>query len=82
MSARVISQRQKQIDKGKNTTGYVNYVTIVPRDEREWWLKNVDGLIIHPATPDKRRPCSKRSWEGTMRKWRRSLHQYDDISNK
>ena len=30
-----------------------------------------------PRTPNPRRPCSKRSWDGQVRKWRRLLHQYD-----
>ena len=31
----------------------------------------------HPMTPNPRKPCSKRSWDGQVRKWRRALHQYD-----
>jgi histone RNA hairpin-binding protein len=30
-----------------------------------------------PCTPDIRQVCSKRSWDGQIRKWRRLLHEYD-----
>jgi len=30
-----------------------------------------------PQTPDKYQKCSKRSWDGQIRKWRRLLHKYD-----
>ena len=31
----------------------------------------------HPRTPDKMQGCSKRSWDGQVRKWRRMLHSWD-----
>lgn len=60
--------RQKQIEYGKNTDGYRNYVAKVPKDQR------VKGM---PSTPEKFQKCSKRSWDGQVRKWRRQLHAYD-----
>jgi histone hairpin-like RNA-binding protein len=30
-----------------------------------------------PRTPDKSQVCSKRSWDGQIRKWRRLLHDFD-----
>lgn len=60
--------RQKQIEYGKNTDGYRNYVAKVPKDQR------VKGM---PSTPEKYQKCSKRSWDGQVRKWRRQLHAYD-----
>jgi hypothetical protein len=30
-----------------------------------------------PVTPDKYQKCSKRSWDGQVRKWRRLLHLWD-----
>lgn len=30
-----------------------------------------------PNTPDKYQRCSKRSWDGQVRKWRRELHEWD-----
>lgn len=65
---RRLSQRQKQIDYGKNTAGYVNYIAAVPKSKR----KRED-----PKTPNKHQVCSKRSWDGQIRKWRRMLHFYD-----
>jgi len=63
-----LSQRQKQIDYGKNTVGYENFVKLIPKDKR---------LKEHPRTPDKYQVCSKRAWDGQVRKWRRQLHAYD-----
>lgn len=63
-----LSQRQKQIDYGKNTFGYERYIELVPRDRR----KRDD-----PQTPDMKEVCSKRRWDGKVRKWRRLLHQFD-----
>ncbi|GLJ49170.1 hypothetical protein SUGI_1037500 [Cryptomeria japonica] len=63
-----IRQRQKQIEYGKNTLGYKSYIEIVPREQRK---KN------DPWTPDVKQICSKRSWDGQVKKWRRLLHHYD-----
>lgn len=63
-----LCQRQKQIDYGKNTLGYERYTEMVPRYQR---------TKVHPRTPDIRQVCSKRSWDGQIRKWRRLLHEYD-----
>ena len=30
-----------------------------------------------PWTPNKNQVCSKRSWDGQIRKWRRALHRFD-----
>lgn len=30
-----------------------------------------------PETPDVHKACSKRSFDGLVKKWRRLLHQYD-----
>jgi len=68
-----LNSRQKQIDYGKNTVGYEKYLLEVPKNMR----KKGD-----PKTPDKYQKCSKRSWDGQIKKWRRQLHQYDPTSNK
>lgn len=64
-----LASRQKQIDYGKNTTGYSLYTSQIPRNQR----KRGD----HPWTPNKYQLCSKRSWDGQVRKWRRALHKFD-----
>lgn len=64
-----LSQRQKQIDYGKNTLGYERYTELVPRNKRK--------KFVHPRTPDIKQVCSKRSWDGQVRKWRTQLHEFD-----
>ena len=68
---RRLAQRQKQIDFGKNTIGYDNYIAAVPRRFR---------TRDHPWTPDPKVKRSRRAWGGLVQKWRRMLHQYDDSS--
>ncbi|GHP03095.1 hypothetical protein PPROV_000185000 [Pycnococcus provasolii] len=70
--ARRLAQRQKQIDFGKNTRGYERYSALVPREKRKF---------DNPWTPDKTAPCSKRAFDGRIRKWRRELHKYDEEAN-
>eukprot|EP00904_Undaria_pinnatifida_P003144 jgi/Undpi1/12830/HiC_scaffold_7.g02497.m1 len=53
-----IAQRQKQIDYGKNTTGYDRYRQLVPIYKR----KDTD-----PRTPDRDAKMSKRRWAGRVR---------------
>ena len=71
--ARRLEQRQKQIQLGKRTVGYERYRTMVHKRDR------VIGL--HPRTPNAKKPCSKRSWDGQVRKWRRELHRWDEGKN-
>eukprot|EP01120_Amphizonella_sp_Union-15-10_P010261 TRINITY_DN4086_c0_g1_i1.p1 TRINITY_DN4086_c0_g1~~TRINITY_DN4086_c0_g1_i1.p1 ORF type:complete len:339 (+),score=65.30 TRINITY_DN4086_c0_g1_i1:83-1099(+) len=66
---RRLEQRQKQIEYGYNTEGYKNYMLLVPKTRRR------DGM---PKTPEKKQKCSKRSWDGQIRKWRRQLHEWDN----
>jgi len=63
-----LAARQKQVDFGKNTVGYQRYNELVPKAKR---------TKQDPWTPDKYSTCSKRSWDGQIRKWRRLLHEYD-----
>eukprot|EP01116_Phalansterium_solitarium_P011579 TRINITY_DN27300_c0_g1_i1.p1 TRINITY_DN27300_c0_g1~~TRINITY_DN27300_c0_g1_i1.p1 ORF type:complete len:447 (-),score=58.94 TRINITY_DN27300_c0_g1_i1:214-1554(-) len=63
-----LSTRQRQIDYGRNTIGYDVYVKEVPKDRRQRG---------QPVTPDIHQVCSKRSWDGQIRKWRRELHNFD-----
>lgn len=64
-----IAQRQKQIDYGKNTLAYDTFVEAVPRENR---------TREHPATPPPRQRCSKRSFDGQVKKWRRMLHEFKE----
>jgi histone RNA hairpin-binding protein len=63
-----LTQRQKQIDFGKNTLGYERYIQLVPKWKRQ---------KTHPATPNKYTLCSTRSWQGQIRVWRKQLHNFD-----
>lgn len=63
-----LDQRQKQIDFGKNTLGYAAYLRDIPRHQRS---------PEDPVTPDKSKGCSKRAFDGMIKKWRRELHRWD-----
>ncbi|CAK1551138.1 unnamed protein product [Leptosia nina] len=69
MDPSVLQRRQKQIDYGKNTVGYHNYITQVPIASR---------TKDHPKTPDKYSKYSRRSWDMLIKIWRKNLHEYDD----
>jgi hypothetical protein len=66
-----IAGRLKQIQFGKNTKGYDNYIMSVPIQQR------VNNPKIHPRTPDPYLKQSKRAFDGRLRQWRRILHDWD-----
>eukprot|EP00873_Tetraselmis_striata_P033200 jgi/Tetstr1/453464/TSEL_040445.t1 len=68
-----LAQRQKQVDYGKNTRGYMRYRQMVPLRAR----RRRGRLPLDPVTPDIHQLCSKRAFEGLVKKWRRMLHEYD-----
>ncbi|KAH3743289.1 histone RNA hairpin-binding protein [Pelomyxa schiedti] len=63
-----LEARQKQIDYGIVTIGYQNFMKLVGSKTRRG----------DPIVPNKFQLCSKRSWDGQVRKWRRTLHFFDD----
>jgi|UniRef100_A0A7S4GDZ4 hypothetical protein len=69
---RRLEQRAKQIAYGENTPGYHNFLRAL--EVNPDLLKGC--LPIKPAIGQK---CSKRSWDGQIRKWRRALHMYDFV---
>uniref|UniRef100_A0A182W1L1 Histone RNA hairpin-binding protein RNA-binding domain-containing protein n=1 Tax=Anopheles minimus TaxID=112268 RepID=A0A182W1L1_9DIPT len=68
MDEAVLVRRQKQIDYGKNTLGYENYIKQVPKHTR---------TKEHPSTPQKHLKYSRRAWDGLIRVWRKQLHCFD-----
>ncbi|EAT37613.1 AAEL010422-PA [Aedes aegypti] len=64
----ILERRQKQIDYGKNTLGYENYMKQVPREKR---------TNDHPKTPPKHIKYSRRAWDGLIKVWRKKLHCFD-----
>ncbi|RNA43355.1 proline dehydrogenase mitochondrial isoform X3 [Brachionus plicatilis] len=67
--AEVLRKRQKQINFGKVTSEYQRYVESVPRQKREHH---------YPKTPNKFRKCSRRKFDGLVKKWRKLLHVWDE----
>ncbi|GAM24362.1 hypothetical protein SAMD00019534_075370 [Acytostelium subglobosum LB1] len=68
-----LAARQRQIEIGKNTVEYELYSNAIPKS-----LRRKDD----PKTPNKNQQCSKRSFDGQIRKWRRALHRFDPNSGE
>jgi histone RNA hairpin-binding protein len=56
-------QRQKQINKGKNTVGYDEYCRRVPKDQRR------PRCMDTPSTPDYTLDIPNRQWNGMVKAW-------------
>lgn len=63
-----LKRREKQIEYGKCTDGYRHYTQRVPLLKRQ---------PKHPFTPPKYVKCSRRTWDGLVKVWRRHLHSWD-----
>jgi len=68
-----LKQRQKQIEFGMATQGYLNWVRAKERGI------NLQGRN-EPHIPNIYQKCSKRSWDGQVRLWRQHLHAFDDLT--
>eukprot|EP01063_Lacrimia_lanifica_P035520 TRINITY_DN6793_c0_g1_i1.p1 TRINITY_DN6793_c0_g1~~TRINITY_DN6793_c0_g1_i1.p1 ORF type:complete len:722 (+),score=227.27 TRINITY_DN6793_c0_g1_i1:123-2288(+) len=68
-----IAQREKQLNLGKQTRGYCNYIAAVPKDSRD--ANNPD----HVVTPRANWDVSKRKFDAFVRLWRRVLHNWDEV---
>ena len=51
--------------------GYQRYIAAVPKNTRKAHDEK------HPVTPNMKKKCSKRSWDGQVKIWRRRLHFWD-----
>lgn len=67
--AETLRKRQKRINYGKVTPEYQRYLVEVARKKREPY---------HPKTPNKFRKCSRRKFDGLIKKWRKLLHVWDE----
>uniref|UniRef100_A0A7S4GC65 Histone RNA hairpin-binding protein RNA-binding domain-containing protein n=1 Tax=Eutreptiella gymnastica TaxID=73025 RepID=A0A7S4GC65_9EUGL len=67
-----LEQRKKQIAYGEITRGYINFMKMSQRDP-----SLLKGCV--PVKPVINQKCSKRSWDGQLKKWRRALHMYDYV---
>jgi len=64
-----LRKRQKRINFGKVTSEYQRYILAIPRKQRK---------PFHPKTPNKFRKCSRRKFDGLIKKWRKLLHVWDE----
>jgi len=61
--ARRIQQRRKQIQMGKNTLGYAEYLRRVPKDKRR------SRSMKTPSTPDHTLDIPAKRWQGIVKSW-------------
>eukprot|EP01084_Bolivina_argentea_P160333 279225_1 len=64
-----ITQRMRQVDIGKATPEYKNYISLIPKHKRQY---------NHPKTPNARRKMPNKWWKKAVNDWRKLLHQFDD----
>lgn len=67
--ADVLIRRQRDIDYGKNTPAYEEFISSVPKRERR------DN---QPWTPDKYEKMTRRNWDKQVKIWRKQLHYWKD----
>ena len=65
----ILQRRQKQIDYGKNTLSYDNFIQTVPKNRRH---------RRDPRTPDKYQKYSRRQWDGLVKAWKKQVHDWNN----
>jgi len=76
-SSEAIEWRAKQINLGKETKGYINFIKIYPNKDLRFRLSN--NLL---STPTKNERIGKKRWVGKYQKWRKFLHKFDEIDQE
>ena len=61
-------RRQKAIDIGKASEDYKTYLYQVPKRKRESYM---------PRTPNKYNKWTRRAWDGTIKRWKVHIHNWD-----
>merc|ERR1712050_212934 len=67
--ADVLIRRQKDVDYGKNTVEYHEYIENVTKQQRR---------NEQPWTPDKYEKMTRRNWDKQVKIWRKQLHYWRD----
>ncbi|CAG5112911.1 Oidioi.mRNA.OKI2018_I69.chr2.g7075.t1.cds [Oikopleura dioica] len=65
----VLKRREKQIEYGKITERYQEYIEAVPKNERKYW---------QPRTPKKDQVTPRRIFDGEVQAWKKKLHYWND----
>ncbi|SBS94131.1 histone RNA hairpin-binding protein, putative [Plasmodium malariae] len=78
LSKAQINQRLKNISLTKRLISYERYINAVPKKERSENLKN----DWHPETPRIDKKLSLSQWNKEMKKWRKQVHAWGNISDE
>ncbi|KJP84915.1 hypothetical protein AK88_05448 [Plasmodium fragile] len=78
LSQAQINQRIKNINLTKRLISYERYISAVPKEERREDMKN----DWHPETPRINRNLSLSQWNKEMKKWRKQVHAWGNMSEE
>ncbi|EUD68311.1 hypothetical protein C922_01331 [Plasmodium inui San Antonio 1] len=78
LSQAQINQRIKNINLTKRLLSYERYINAVPKEERREDMKN----DWHPETPRINRNLSLSQWNKEMKKWRKQVHAWGNMSEE
>ena len=68
-----ITKIKKQIDYGKVTVDYEEYLVSVPKSSRK---------AFHPRTPDKYQKTSRRGFDSQIKNWKIKIHNWQNLDKK
>ncbi|GAB66878.1 hypothetical protein PCYB_102280 [Plasmodium cynomolgi strain B] len=78
LSQAQINQRIKNINLTKRLISYERYINAIPKEERRKDMKN----DWHPETPRINRNLSLSQWNKEMKKWRKQVHAWGNMSEE